>query len=165
MFTVEPKKEKLEVDIKNYQLSIKEKIGILFSNFEFGIPITESLKSAKFQTIDEFVDRIMFIHGKNCDRNQDFQFIIDMGPSTEEDVKKYLIEHKKFVLDYITSRENFKASHIYQLYLEYIPYVLNEVEKSILLDGYITMLTDLQGTEVSCEKRKRLEKRLHINQD
>lgn len=157
---------KNENNIKKYQLSLAEKTRILFRNFQpFEVPVVESLKATKFDTIDDFVDRIMYDHDKDNSDDQDFIFTIDMEPNLEESLKEFLIKHKKFILEYTISQEFFYSSHIYQLYLEYIPYELTNIEKSIFLDAYINMVTDLRGNKVSDEKRKRLEKRLSINQD
>lgn len=164
MFIVEPKKENIEVDIKECQLSLKEKLGIFLRNYEIG-QFNETLKLTKFVAIDEFAESLILRHDKNFNTDQDYHFTINMKPSTQEELKEFLTKHKKFILDFIVSNNYFPGSHIYQLYLQYIPQELNEIEKSILLDGYIIMLTDLKGQNYSNDKRKRLEKKLNINQD
>lgn len=80
--------------------------------------------------LDNFADRLIYDYDKNNDDDQDFLFTIDMKPSTEEAVKDYLIKQKQFVLDYIILTGYFMNSHLYQLYLEYIPYKLTDIEKS-----------------------------------
>ena len=155
--------KKQKSSIKKYQLSIKEKTKILFQNYEFGMPIISSLKNTKFDTIDEFADRLVFYNER--DKDQDFLFTVQIESELEQYVKKYLIKRKKFVYNYTTENENFLNSHIYQLLLQYIPYELTDVEKSIFLDAYINMVTDLRGNSISEQRRKRLEKRLNINQD
>ena len=83
-------------------------------------------------------------------------------PSEEEALKKYLEKQKNFVIHYIISEGYFVNTHLYQLYLQYLPHKLIEVEKNILLDGYIAMITDLKGSNCTLQKRKILEKRLNI---
>ena len=65
-----------------------------------------------------------------------------------------MFRYKKTYFDY---------SYLYQLYLDFIPFCLNEVEKSLLLDGYINIVTDLKGHNISKERRITLERRLNIN--
>lgn len=103
------------------------------------------------------------MHDKDRSQNQDFNYTLIMEPAVEESMKKYLLRQKNFVLSYITSDREFPNSHLYQLYLQYLPYELTEVEKSILLDGYVHSLTDKKGHHYSFQKRMKLEKSLHIH--
>ena len=160
MFIVKSNKQ---IGIKNYQLSIKDKLDILLRNYDLGM-FVETLKLTKFVSIDEFATRLVYFHDKNHSNEQDFVFTANLEPALENELRKYLIKHKKFIFDYTISQEQFINSHIYQLYLQYIPYELTMIEKSVFLDAYINMVTDLRGNVISEEKRKKLEKSLHINQ-
>ena len=58
------------------------------------------------------------------------------------------------------NRKSFSPNtYLYQLYLQYLPDQLNEVEKNILLDGYLHMLIDLQDDNIATENRLSLEKK------
>ena len=151
--------------LKIYQVSFKEKIKYALRNYDETISIKKSVEETKFYSLDELADRIMYHHDKNNDNNQDFLFSLSIKPELENELKEYLIKNKEFILDYIVFKTEFINTHLYQLYLEYIPYELTEIEKSILLDGYIKMITDLRGKNVAIQKRIRLEKRLNLNTD
>ena len=151
--------------LKIYQVSFKEKIKYALRNYDETISIKKSVEETKFYSLDELADRIMYHHDKNNDNNQDFLFSLSIKPELENELKEYLIKNKEFILDYIVFKTEFINTHLYQLYLEYIPYELTEIEKSILLDGYIKMITDLRGKNIANQKRIRLEKRLNLNTD
>ena len=151
--------------LKIYQVSFKEKIKYALRNYDETISIKKNVEETKFYSLDELADRIMYHHDKNNDNNQDFLFSLSIKPELENELKEYLIKNKEFILDYIVFKTEFINTHLYQLYLEYIPYELTEIEKSILLDGYIKMITDLRGKNVAIQKRIRLEKRLNLNTD
>lgn len=151
--------------IQKYELSLGSKTKIFVENYEFGMPIIETLKSVKFRSVDEFANSLV-LERADYNQKQDFLYCIyDPKSYIIKELKQYLIKHKKFIIDYIVSIGFFPNTHIYQLYLQYIPEELTEVEKNILLDGYISMLTELKGNDISLEKRKRLEQTLHINLD
>lgn len=151
--------------ITKYELPLGRKMKIFVENYEFGMPIIETLKSVKYKAIDEFANNLVLAHA-DYDKKQDFLYVIDDPKFTIiKDLKLYLVEHKDFIINYIVSNGFFPNSHIYQLYLQYIPEELNEVEKNILLDGYISMLSEIKGNKISLEKRKILEQTLHINLD
>lgn len=148
--------------IKRYELSIKDKTKIWFQNYEFGMPIVETLKNTKFDTITEFADRLSYYHDR--EKEQDFLFTLQLEPEIIEPLKEYLKRHKKFIYNYTISKEKFLSSYVYQLFLQYIPYELTDVEKSVFLDAYINMVTDMRGRTISDQRRKLLEKKLSINQ-
>lgn len=156
---------KTKNNIKKFELPLNQKIKMVFEHCELGTPIVETLKNVRFQTIDEFASRVMQAHKSDFSENQDFAFTIKPEPETINQLREYLVKNKKFVYNYTISQEHFINSHIYQLYLQYIQYKLTNVEKSVFLDAYISMITDLKGNVISDEKRKRLERRLQINQD
>ena len=149
--------------VNKCQLSAMRKLVVLLNNYDFGMSISESIQSTKFIIINEFANTIVMQFSNHKDVEQDFAFDLNMGPVEEETLKKYLLKEKNFFLRYIGSQNEFVSSHLYQLYLQYLSYKLTEVEKSILLNGYIKQLTDLKGSEYSSQKRKTLEKFLKIN--
>lgn len=143
--------------------SIGKTLKLFLENYEFGMPIIETFKLLKYREIDNLLNDLV-IDCADYNKKQDFLYTIEYVDSyTLEELKQYLIKHKKFIIDYIVSNGFFPNTHIYQLYLQYIPEELSEVEKNILLDGYISMLSELKGKNISFEKRKKLEKTLHIN--
>lgn len=149
--------------IKRYKLSLRDKTKILFQNYESGTPIIETLQNAKFDTIDEFANRLSYCTDR--ERKTDFLFELKLEPETIEPLKDYLRKQKKFIYDYTTSRTEFLDSPIYQLLLQYIPNELTDMEKNMFLDSYINMITSSRGRGISEERRKKLEKRLNINQN
>lgn len=149
--------------VNKYQLSTMRKLVVLLNNYDFGMSISESIQSTKFIIINEFADTIVMQFSNHKDVEQDFAFDLDMNSVEEDTLKKYLLKEKNFFLRYIVSQNEFVSSHLYQLYLQYLSYELTEVEKSILLNGYINQLTDLRGSEYSSQKRKTLEQSLRIN--
>ena len=151
--------------LKIYQVSFKEKVKYVLRNYDETISMKKNIEETKFYSLDELADRIMYHHEKNNDDNQDFLFTINIKQELENELKEYLIKNKEFFLDYIVFKTEFISTHLYQLYLEYIPYELTEIEKSILLDGYIKLVTYLRGKNRANEKRIRLEKRLNLNTD
>ena len=55
------------------------------------------------------------------------------------------------------------GSHLYQLYLQFLVYELNDEEKKVFLENYIEMVKDLRGENIANQKNNRLEKTLCIN--
>ena len=151
--------------IKKYQVSKMEMMLLWLKNYEFGDPLNGSIDFVKFHTIDKFADFFVHSHNRNDESNQEFRFTLIIEPEEEEELKKYLLTQKDFVIHYIVSTGYFTGSHLYQLYLQYLPNELTEVEKNILLDGYISMMTDLRGSNYTLHKRKCLEQRLNITRD
>ena len=149
--------------VNKYQLSTMRKLVLLLNNYDFGMPINETIQSTRFVIINEFANTIVMQFSNHKDVEQDFTFDLNMNPVEENSFKKYLLKEKNFFLRYVASKNQFVSSHLYQLYLQYLSYELTEVEKSILLNGYIKQLTDLKGSEYSSQKRKTLEKFLKIN--
>lgn len=150
--------------LKIYQIPLWNKVKRIFESYEFGIPVQVSLKDAKFVIINDFADKIILMCDKDTNENQDFFFNLNLEPEKVNDLRIFLSKQKNFIFKYITSKDYFINSHIYQLLLQYIPYELTDVEKSVFLDAYINMTTDLRGSVIADEKRKRLEKNLNINQ-
>lgn len=93
-----------------------------------------------------------------------FRFRLNLNAEEEMDLKSLLFRRKNIVFNYIFTYGSFSPyTHLYQFYLQYIPYKLNEVEKSIFLDGYLHMLTDLLANdEFVTSKRTALEKKLNL---
>ncbi len=148
--------------LKKYQLSNMKKMLLWLENYEFGESICDSISWAKFYIIDRFADNLVEMHDKDRSQDQEFDYTLIMDPVVEESMKKYLLKQKDFVLGYISSDRKFPNSSLYQLYLQYLPYDLTEVEKSILLDGYVHSLADKKGQHYAFQKRMKLEESLHI---
>lgn len=150
---------------KKYQLSPSNKIKYILNNSDFSLVGTHSIgmKELKFYTIEYFIDNLIRDYQGNFDENQDFVFTIDLEPQIANELRRFLIKHKKFVVDYISTGKISRGSHVYQAYLQYIPFILTDREKNIFLNSYINMVNDLRGTEIAEEKRKRLEYTLDID--
>lgn len=160
MSDLEPKKV---LPIQEYQLSISEKKRILIKNFKLGVPLTETLNIIKFEKVDEFVNRVVYSYDRKMEH--DFLFTLQLQVEEVEYLKLFLLKYKKFIYNCVTTKDEFFNSHIFQLFLQYIPNELTEVEKSVFLDAYIKMLTELRGNAFSCQTRRILEKKLNINQN
>ena len=115
--------------------------------------------------MNDFADLLVIANLTKLDTNPDFLYSIALDSTTEKELKSCLIKNKNFFFKYLVTKDSFTPTHLYQLYLQYIPYELSEVEKSIILDGYIKMITDLKGSIVSNQKRLLLEEKLHLNID
>ena len=150
---------------KKYQLSPSKKIKYILNNYELSLIGIHSIemKEIKFHTIEYFIDNLMGDYKGNFDKNQDFLFTIDLEPQIANELRRFLIKHKKFVVDYVSTSKISRGSHVYQAYLQYIPFILTDREKNIFLNSYINMVNDLRGTEIAEEKRKRLEYTLNID--
>lgn len=130
------------------------------NNYEFGESLIDITKWVKFQAIDEFAQ--MLIRTKKHNQDDVFRFNLILDSDEGNALRDYLLKRKSFVVSYILNRESFSPyTHLYQLYLQYLPDQLNEFEKSVLLDGYLYMLEDLQGYYCP-EKRLSLEKKLNL---
>ena len=152
--------------IKKYQLSLSRKFGVVVENSDLlNISLTGYLKTIKFQIIDSFIINLILMNINKNDENSEFIHNLDLDANTENSLREYLIKHKRDVVDYIISEGELVNTNLYEFYLHYVPYELNEIEKNLFLDGYINMITDSHGTEVSFQKRKKLENILSINQD
>lgn len=149
-------------NIEKYKLSNMEKFLILVQNYEFGIPIMETINFAKYHAIDEFASNIVASNKKDFSEGQAFLFTLLIDSSTEVQLKKYLLSKKNFILKYISRRGYYSGTHIYQLYLQYLLENLSDEEKNIFLENYIEMVEDLRGKCVANEKKKCLEKNLGI---
>ena len=147
--------------LKNYELTKKELIMLWLSNYEFCEPLRDITDWTKFQSIDEFVQRLVL--GKEKEQDEYFRFSLNLDSLEENSLKEYLSKRKAFVVKYILSRGSYAPyTHLYQLYLQYLPYELEDTEKSILLGGYIHMLADLQGEDYAIKKRGQLAKKLNL---
>lgn len=147
--------------LRNYQMTKEELIILWLSNYEFGESLKDITDWTKFHSIDEFAQRLVMC--KKIDQDEYFRFRLNLDGTEEMALREYLLKRKSFVVKYIFSRESFSPyTHLYQLYLQYLSYELNEVEKDFLLDGYIHMLADLQGDSYAATKRKSLEKKLNL---
>lgn len=131
----------------------------------FPLPLKEELYDSKFILIDKKVDEFVRNCTKVLDKKTGFQYRYRTLPKTERDLKEFLTDNKDFVYKYISSRQTFVGSHIYQLYLQYVPYILTDPEKSLFLDAYLNMYIDLKAPsqENLAEKRQILENTLRIN--
>ena len=144
-----------------YQLTKIELIMLWLSNYEFGESLIDITEWVKFQSIDEFASRL--IMAKKNSQDKFFRFSLILDESEENNLRNYLLKRKSFVIKHILNRKSFAPNtHLYQLYLQYLPDQLNEIEKNILLDGYLHMLTDLQGDTYATIKRLSLEKKLNL---
>ncbi len=150
---------------KKYQLSPSNKIKYILSNSDFSLVGVHSIgmKEIKFYTIEYFIDNLIRNYEGNFDKNQDFLFTINLEPQIIDELRRFLIKHKKFVVDYVSTGKISRGSHVYQAYLQYIPFILTDREKNIFLNSYINMVDDLRGTDIAKEKRKRLECTLNID--
>lgn len=147
--------------LSKYQLTRREVIILWLNNYEFCEPLKDITNWTRFQSMDEFAQRL--VRCKEKEQDECFRFCLNLDRSEENALQEYLLKRKAFVAKYILSRGSYSPyTHLYQLYLQYLPYDLEDVEKSILLDGYINMLADLQGENYAITKRRQLEKKLKI---
>lgn len=143
------------------QLTKKELIMLWFNNYESGESLIDITEWVKFQSIDEFAQR--FIMSKEHKLGDDFYFNLNLDGNEENALRNYLLKRKSFVVKYILNGKSFSPyTHLYQLYLQYLPDQLNEIEKNVLLAGYLHMLTDIQGDNYAATKRISLEKKLNL---
>lgn len=134
-------------DLSAYQLTKKELFMLLLCNYEFGESLKDIMDWVKFQSIDEFAQRQ--VRSRASDADEYFRFCLNLDAIELNYLREYLLKRKSFVVNHILSRKSFEPyTHLYQLYLQYLPDKLNEVEKGILLDGYFHMLKDLQGEDL-----------------
>lgn len=148
--------------LKKYKLSKMKVMLLWFNNWELGESISDSIKFSKFLAIDKFASDIVNSYDKKEDFSNGFCFNLVMDSVSEVSLKHFLLNQKKFVLNYIVSQECFRDTHLYQLYLQYIPYELTNIEKCVLLSGYLNMMSNIKGSDYSVQKRKCLERNLHI---
>lgn len=151
-------------NMKKYELSKMEKLILWLENCEYGDYFYESIKWAKFQSINECIDKFVTMHEENEDKS-DYHFTLTLDHAEEEALKQYLLKNKDFVIEYIVSTGYTLGTHLHQLYLQYIPDKLNDVEKGVFLNGYIRMLEDLHGESYSFQRRHHLEQKLHLIND
>lgn len=152
--------------IKRYNLSANDKLHrlrIVFSNPVHGNTVVDYLKDTKYDIINNFISKMVSVNQVQHNKNQDFMFILDLKPQEENELKEYLIKHKDFIIQYLKSNKYFPDSHIFQLYLQYIPDELTEEEKNIFLDAYINMANSY-GIKVADKDKKKLEYTLNMNQ-
>lgn len=147
--------------LDTYKLTKRELIILWLNNYEFGESLIDITEWVKFKSIDELVDKLVMTKEHNPD--EFFRFSLNLDGNEESELRDYLLNRKTFVISHILKRRSFSpGTHLYQLYLQYLPDQLNEVEKNILLDGYLHMLIDLQGSNYANEKRLSLEKKLNL---
>lgn len=143
------------------QLTKKELIMLWFNNYESGESLIDITEWVKFQSIDEFAQR--FIMSKEHKLGDDFYFNLNLDSNEENALRNYLLKRKSFVVKYILNGKYFSPyTHLYQLYLQYIPDQLNEIEKNILFDGYLHMLADIQGDNYATTRGISLKKKLNL---
>lgn len=144
-----------------YLLTKMELLMLWLNNYEFGESLLEITEWVKFQAMDEFAQRL--VRAKKCSKDETFLFNLILDDNEEKSLYNYLLKRKEFVIKYIFNRKSFSPNtHLYQLYLQYLSNKLNEVEKSIMLDGYLHMLADLRGDSYALTKRVSLEKKLRL---
>ncbi|MBE6152772.1 MAG: hypothetical protein E7166_00900 [Firmicutes bacterium] len=153
----------MENNIDKYKLSNMRKILIWLENYEFGEPIMDSIRFARYDAMDQFASNIVACNDKDFSDEQDFLFTLSMNPTTENQLKMYLLKQKKLILKHISTRGHYMGSHLYQLYLQFLFCELNDEEKKIFLENYIEMVKDLRGENIANQKNNRLEKTLCIN--
>ncbi len=151
--------------MKNNILGIysKSKIDLLklwLNNYEFGESLRDITEWVRFQAIDEFAQKLVL--NKSHNKDNFFDFRINLEASEESTLCDYLLKRKSFVIRYILKRGSFSPNtYLYQLYLQYLPDQLNEIEKNILLEGYLHMLRELQGENYADGKRLSLVKEIN----
>ncbi len=146
--------------LSKYLLSKSEVIILWLNNYEFGESLIDVTNWTKFAIMDEFAQRLVMCNEKEPDEY--FRFRLLLNESEENAIRDYLSKNRFFALKYICTRKSFEPyTHLYQLYLQYLSYELNEIEKSILLDGYLHMLADLQANNIG-QKRIMLERKLNL---
>ena len=146
-----------------YPLTKIELLMLWLNNYEFGEPLLDITEWVRFQSIDEFSQRL--VRTKEHNQDEFFRFKLNLDSDEISMLREYLLKRKSFVISYILKRGSFSPNtNLYQLYLQYLPYQLNEIEKNILLDGYMHMLNDLHGYGDNCITKKRLslEKKLNL---
>lgn len=144
-----------------YKLTKMELIILWLNNYEFGESLIDITEWVKFQSIDELVDKLVMTKEHNPD--EFFRFSLNLDDKEESELRDYLLNRKTFVISHILKRKSFSpGTHLYQLYLQYLSDQLNEVEKNILLDGYLHMLAELYGDDPIMQKRFSLEKKLNF---
>ena len=148
-------------ELDNYKLTKRELIMLWLNNYEFSESLVDSTEWVKFQSIDEVANRL--VRTKEHNQDEFFRFCLNLDRNEEKELGEYLLKRKSFFISYILKRGSFSPStHLYQLYLQYLPSQLNEVEKNILLDGYMNMLKKLYGDNCIAQKRLFLEKNLNL---
>lgn len=146
--------------LAKYKLSQSEVIKLCVINYDFCDSLTDLTDFVRFKTIDGFANRL--IMGLNHKEDENYRFSLDIDESQKNELSDYLLKKKSFVVNYIIKSGSFSPyTHLYQLYLQYLPTKLNEVEKNIFLAGYIDMLEDLHGIDYS-NKKIALEKTLNL---
>lgn len=151
--------EKTGLDV--FRLTNMELIMLWLNNYEFGESLIDITEWVKFHSIDEFATRL--VTSKEHSSDEYFRFNLNLDGNEENNLRDYLLKRKRFVMRHIWNRKSFSPNtHLYQLYLQYLHNQLNEVEKSFLLDAYLHMLIDLQGSNYANEKRLSLEKKLNL---
>lgn len=146
--------------LNKYKLTRKEVIKLCVINYEFGESLANFNDFVKFQTINGFANRL--IMGIDHKDDENYRFSLNLDANEENSLRDYLLKRKSFVVNHIMKSGSFTPyTHLYQLYLQYLPDKLNDVEKNILLVGYINMLEDLYGIDYT-EKRASLEKKLNL---
>ena len=149
-------------NIRKYKYSALKQILSWVGNYELGEDIVESIRFTRFRATDIFADNLVASQAKTQVEDSDFLFNLCINPIMEIKLKKYLLRQKKVVLKHIESRGYFMGSHLYQLYLQYLSQELNDMEKGVFLDNYITTIKDLKGEDISVQKRKCLEEKIHL---
>ena len=152
----------MENNIDKYKLSNMKKFLIWLNNYEFGGPIIESIRFVRYHAMDQFASNIVACSDKAFSDEQDFLFTLSMNPTTENQLKMYLLKQKKLILKHISTRGYYMGSHLYQLYLQFLVRDLNDEEKQIFLENYIETVKDLRGENIANQKNSRLEKTLCI---
>ncbi len=146
--------------LDKYKLSRKEVIKLCVINYDFGDTLTDITDFVRFQALNGFADRL--IMGKNHKEDENYRFSLDLDKDETSELCDYLLKKKSFVVNHIIKSGSFSPhTHLYQLYLQYLPTKLNEVEKNIFLAGYIDMLEDLYAIDYS-NKKINLEKVLNL---
>ncbi len=126
--------------LSNYQMPKKEVAMLWLNNYECCESIKDLTIWTRFQSIDELSQRLVM--NKPKEKDEDFRFRLTLNVNEEMNLQDYLLKRKKFIVNYIYKRGSFSpGTHLYQFYLQYLPHELNEVEKNILLDGYMLLLS------------------------
>ncbi len=146
-----------------YKSTIGEMLLLGLNNYEFGEPLSSITEWTIYQAIDDFSRRLVMARRDKGDGA--FSFTLKLDDQELNSLRWFLSKRKKFVINYILNRESFSPyTHLYQLYIQYLPDELSEPEKVFMLEGYYRMLIDLRGESIADAQRISIEKKLHLKQ-
>ena len=146
--------------MKKYKLSTIRLSLLWLQNYDARPSFQDSFRFVKFESMEACIDYFVNRHAKVQDEN-DFRFRLLLDTNETEALECYLLDNKDFFINYIQKEGYFVGTHLYQLYLQYLFYKLNQVEISLFLDGYFHMMSNLYGKDYTLQ-RKKLEKEFRL---